>query len=348
MNLIKLITEEIEIQEKRKSQFGLETKKIIDNARQQFVRNNKMWGGMVQFKAEDIREERKIIGFHENQKVINVPKNNKNLVELLGIKVFEGVRDNFKYPLWNNIIYQNDDFKNLPYAIYNEADTGYDKDTLSFEAKKCYINVAYSGEILRSSNSSIQNALTEDALKQFYDKALFEGLLKNVPNQTPQTATTKEDIINYLDGASGQHQGIFIIGKKAFQTILKMGDVIKNNLVFDAIPYMVYESRYLPSAALIYFNPSETYMAQFGAFDMTVDNVTDRIKDIIHVHLEGYFDCDTANPTNNILYVAEPSGDDTDPSSGDTTPQESGTTEPTESGDTTPSDSGDTPTNEGE
>lgn len=340
MNLIKLITEEIEIQEKRKSQFGLETKKIIDNARQQFVRNNKMWGGMVQFKAEDIREERKIVGFHENQKVINAPKNNKNLVELLDIKVFEGVRDNFKYPLWNSTIYQNDDFRNLPNAIYNQADTGYYKDTLSFEAKKCYINVSYSGEILRASNSSIQNALTEDALKQFYDKALFSGLINNALNQTTQTATTKEDIINYLDGASEQHQGIFIIGKKAFQTIIKMGDVIKNNLVFDAIPYMVYESRYLPSTALIYFNPSETYLAQFGAFDMTVDNVTDRIKNIIHVHLEGYFDCDTANPTNNILYVAEPSEDVTPSESGDTTPQESGTTEPTESGDTTPTNEG--------
>ncbi len=342
MNLIKLINEEIEIQEQRKSQFGLEAKKIIDNARQQFVRNSKMWGGMVQFKAEDIKEQRNIVGFHENQKVINAPKNNKNLVELLDIKIFEGVRDNFKYPLWNNTIYSNDDFRNLPYAIYNEADTGYYKDTLSFEAKKCYINVAYSGEILRASNSSIQNALTEDALKQFYDKALFEGLIKNAPNQTPQTATTKEDIINYLDGASGQHQGIFIIGKKAFQTLIKMGDVIKNNLVFDAIPYMVYESNYLPSTALIYFNPSETYLAQFGAFDMTVDNVTDRIKNIIHVHLEGYLDCDTANPTNNILYLAEPT------ESGTTEPSDSGDTTPSDSGDTTPSDSGDTPTNEGE
>ena len=107
---------------------------------------------------------------------------------------------------------------------------------------------------------------------------------------------------------------------------------------------MVYESNYLPSTALIYFNPSETYLAQFGAFDMTVDNVTDRIKNIIHVHLEGYFDCDTANPTNNILYLAEP----TEPSGDDTEPSDIGDTTPSDSGDTTPSDSGDTPTNEGE
>ncbi len=349
MNIIQLVKEECERISKKGTYLSMEAENIKKRAKEKFLLSQRQPMGTIQFMANDVMpEERKIVGFRENERIINVPYHTTNLVQKLNINVFEGAQSNFKMPMWNNTIYSNDDFRNLPNAIYNTADTLTELDrktTLDFTAKKYYINVNYSGTVVRAACTSIQDALTEDALKQIYDAVLFEGLKKNAPyGVAPMTATTKTDIITYLDGAKGQHAGIFVMGQKAFQTLLKMGDIIKNNLVLEALPYMVYESRYLPSDALIYFNPEDVKIAQFGGFDMVVDNITDRPKDIIHVHLEGYFDADTMHATNGLLYVAEPSEDVTPSESGDTTPQESGTTEPTE-----PTESGDTtPTNEGE
>ena len=339
MNIINLINEERDRQDKKKNSLGIEATKAVKNAEEQFKRSQIVPVGTVQFMAKDVEtRDNKIQGFRENLDIIHTPKSNTNLVEMLNIKVFEGVKNNFKMPLWNNTIYANDDMEHLPYYIYNESDTMRlnTKTTLEFVAKKRYINVAYSGEVLKAASTSIQDALTADALKQIYDEVLFGVLYENATSTTPQTATTKEDIITYLDGAKGQHKGIFVVGKTAFQTMLKMDGLINNNLIFGAIPYVVYVSKYLPHNATIYFNPDDVYLAQFGAFDMTVDNVTDRVKDIIHVHLEGYFDGSTVNQTNNYLIVEEPTDDeqDAEPASGDTESGEtivdltSGTTEP--------------------
>jgi len=326
MNLFNLVDEQLQIAEKRKSNFSIEGTKIIKNAKEKFLKSQIVPIGQIQFRAADVTTAhaplyQEVIG----KQVIHKPYNTTNLVEMFGIKVIEGCKQNFTYPLWDGNIERGD-------SIFYNPDTGTQPTKyLEFTATSFYENLQYSIEVINASSSDLQAALSEDALKQIYDAVIFRGLFfTNLPRQ----ASTITQLKNYLYNNS-QYNGIVVMSPLCFNTLLKWSDnypnLFKDNMLFGVFPYIVYDSKYLGMSKLVYFNPDDLLIAQFGGFDVTVDHLTERVKGIIKLHVEGWFDIKSKHYTDGALSIpldsdgTEPTEDDT--TDGDDTPTEDDTTD---------------------
>ena len=68
--------------------------------------------------------------------------------------------------------------------------------------------------------------------------------------------------------------------------------------------------------SFLFFNPNDVVMAQFGAFDATVDNVTRRLSGEINLFIDAYFDTHSKSPIVFGL-IQQPTTTEDDTTDGD-------------------------------
>lgn len=382
MNLFKLINENLEIQEKTKTNYSIEATKVMNRAKDLFLKSQITPTGQIQFRADDVTEDEPQwthngpIYSNAEKKVYHNAKFTANIPNMLGIRILEGCKANFDFPIWNQTVESSDDIQKLsllypttqsdkdqhasnigpnfeagspyPYYIYLDDGTINKVDTnsvtakdgcLHFKSKKYYVRNIYSDELVRYSESSIQNAIQEDAINEIYNTALLNCLVSDsmfaLTGSTLTPYTTTDQILQMIQqsgvGENGILKGTFILSSKAFYTIQKLThnneNVVKDNLLFGRYEFII--SDLLPrhtEGSFLFFNPNDVIMAQFGAFDVTADNVTRRLSGEIKLYIDAYFDAHSKSPIVFGL-IQEPTPEPTD----DTEPTDEPTdnTEPT-------------------
>lgn len=377
MNLFKLVNEDLQLKEKKKENYSIEATKVMKRAKDLFLKAQINPVGTIQFRGDDVvgdepqwthngpmfyDVETKI--YHQSKFTTNIPK-------LLNIRILEGCKANFNFPIWKQTVETSDDLSKLkllypttqsdisqtssnvgpnyhttsPYTYYIYLDDGtinlLDTNTTSpkdnclhFKSKKYYVRNVYSSELVRNEESSIQEAITEDAINEIYNTAFLSGLASdsmfavNPLSGTLTPYTTTDEILQMIQqsgvGTNGILNGTFILSSMAFNTLQKLThngeNVVKNNLLFGMYNYIV--SDLVPrhsEGSFLFFNPNDVIMAQFGAFDATVDNVTRRLSGEINLFIDAYFDTHSKSPIVFGL-IQQPTTTEDDTTDGDDTP----------------------------
>jgi hypothetical protein len=362
MNILEIVNEKMELKKGERKAPSIETAKMEKRAKDSFIKAQITPTGNFQFRADETTEptpKKVIYGWYGKREIWHTPAHTENIFDKLGLNIIENCQNNFTMPLWSNTVNVNDDIATINLQnendfIYNVPDTrgNYEpRNFLKFTAEKFYVNVSVSNWAIKGSNTSVQEAITADALNQIYDQVFFHSLLPKTSNESNTAALnyveTLGELKAYLYGKSTQHKGTVIMGKTAYGTLLNWKDddgkrLIKDGLIFGDIPFIVYENRYLTTDGLMYVNTEDIITAQFGGFDASYDDVTDRVRDIVKIRVEGYFCLRTKGyphpsqpyDVGGVYIRRNTDGTDTTPSSGDTESGEtivdltSGTTEP--------------------
>ena len=212
-------------------------------------------------------------------------------------RYLEGLSANAKYPI----------FRGNCSRWENEQGQAPNTDSVTLSPHRLYSEISYSDTLIRSTDETLQNALSDDLISNIYnkvestllsDKDTTDGNplgLFAILSPTETTAFT----INVFASAekdfykSGAKQPIYIFSPSAFaKTKATFKELFKNGR-FDDIEYIVtntMQDNYILLADLNYL-----LIGSFGALDVSVDDVTEKISGKTRLLCNSYWDWSLTN-----------------------------------------------------
>ena len=189
------------------------------------------------------------------------------------------------------------DWKDVGYGITANTDTLSSK---YLTPHRLTTQVDFSVDILRQSGK-FHNEVNAILIKAIYNK-LVESILSDSAETSDQpkgifngvsssTISTLSDLATLqYDGDKQKTQNVWIISPKAKAEILKLNPILFNDGKFLGSDFIL-ENR-VQDGYIAYLPLDLVVVAQFGAVQITVDNVTDVVNGNVKTYIETYFDFD--------------------------------------------------------
>ena len=131
-------------------------------------------------------------------------------------------------------------------------------------------------------NKLVQSILTDDAATTDKPKGIFNGI-------SATTISALTDVISMqYNGDKEKTNNVWIISPKAKAEILKLNPTLFNDGKFMGNDY-IFENR-MKDGLIAYLPLNLITVAQFGAVEITVDNVTDVVNGNVKTYIDSYFD----------------------------------------------------------
>ena len=212
-------------------------------------------------------------------------------------RYLEGLQANAKYPI----------FRSNCSRWENEQGQDQTTDSVTLSPHRLYSEISYSDTLIRSTDETLQNALSDDLISNIYnkvestllsDKDTTDGNPKGLftlVTPTETTALTSNVFANAEKDffASGAKQPIYIFSPSAFAKTKATFKELFINGKFDDIEYIVtntMQDNYILLADLNYL-----LVGSFGSLDVQVDDVTEKISGKTRLLLNSHWDWNVTN-----------------------------------------------------
>jgi hypothetical protein len=212
-------------------------------------------------------------------------------------RMMEGLTANAKYPI----------FRTNCSRWENEQGQDQTTDSVTLSPHRLFSEISYSVSLIKSTDETLQNALTQDLLNDIFNKVESTLLsdksatdcnplgLFAILSPTETTALT----INVFASAekefykSGAKQPIFIFSPSAFAKTKETLKELFSNGRFNDVEYVVtnnMEDNYILLADLSYL-----LVGSFGSLDVQIDDVTEKISGKTRLLLNSFWDWNVTN-----------------------------------------------------
>ena len=212
-------------------------------------------------------------------------------------RYLEGLTSNAKYP----IIATNCS------KWENEAEGTQTTDGVTLSPHRLYSEVSYSDTLIKSTDETLQNALTQDLVNDIYNKVestLFadsdetdgnpKGLFSIV---TPTTADTLNiNVFAEMEKdffKSGAKQPLFIFSPSAFAATKATFKEQFINGKFNDVEYIVTNN--MQDDYILLCDLSYLVIGSFGSLDINVDDVTEKVSGKTRLLCNSYWDWNVTN-----------------------------------------------------
>ena len=210
------------------------------------------------------------------------------------ITFYPSLKANLKAPYYDE---NSCDWKEVGYGITANTDTITSK---YLTPHRLTTQVDFSVDILRQ-NKDFYNEVNDILIKAIYNK-----LVETILSDGAETSDKPKGIFNGVscttissladlatmqyDGDKLKTQNVWIISPKAKAEILKLNPIIFNDNKFLGNDYIL-ENR-MQDGLIAYLPLNLITVAQFGAVEVTVDNITDVVNGNVKTYIDTYFDFD--------------------------------------------------------
>lgn len=279
MNILQSINQII-----KKEPFNYETKNELKQCAQANKRAQINSIGQLQIRA--------ISASGNAQTSVNKPMTQqrpKNLIEDLGIKYMGELSSNFVYPIIDgNASQWATEFEE---ASVNTTEF----KSIALQPKRNVTYVEYSKDVILNPSTDVANAIQEDLLNAVFEKV--QGTMFNDIVDTANTISISgcDDIIDFEYSASTQNisNSVYLVSPNAARALKKMknGDtpIYLNGMINGC---KVYETPSLTGNTIILGDFTKLLLAQWGSFDIVVDDVTMANKGIVRLIINSYWNWD--------------------------------------------------------
>ena len=212
-------------------------------------------------------------------------------------RYLEGLQANAKYPI----------FRSNCSRWENEEGQDQTTDNVTLSPHRLYSEISYSATLIRSTDETLQNALSEDLLSNIYnkvestllsDKDETDGNPKGLFNLLTPTETTALTINVFASAeknfySSGAKAPLYVFSPSAFAATKATFKELFKNGRFNDIEYVVtanMQDDYLLLCDLTYL-----LIGSFGSLDISVDDVTEKISGKTRLLCNSYWDWSVTN-----------------------------------------------------
>ena len=212
-------------------------------------------------------------------------------------RYLEGLQANAKYPI----------FRSNCSRWENEQGQAPNTDSVILQPHRLYSEISYSDTLIKSTDETLQNALSEDLLNNLYDKVestllsdkdTTDGNPKGLFNMLTPTETTALTINIFATAEkefylSGAKAPLYIFSPSAFAKVKATFKELFSNGRFDDVEYIVtanMEDNYILLADLNYL-----LIGSFGSLDVSVDDVTEKISGKTRLLLNSFWEWNVTN-----------------------------------------------------
>ena len=210
-----------------------------------------------------------------------------NLIDELGVKFISGLSSNFSYPRIDN---------NTSVWV-NETEEG-NVNNATFEGvtltpRRLLTYLEYSNELILNPNTDVAGAIEEDVINSILDK-VQSTMFNDIYDATnAETITSVNDIVAFELAASNKkiNNGVYLVSPTAaskLKLVLNGSMPIYFNGMMNG--FRVIETPSLDGEKIIFGDWSKLLLGQWGATDITVDNVTAQNRGVIRLLANNYFD----------------------------------------------------------
>jgi len=212
-------------------------------------------------------------------------------------RMMEGLQANAKYPI----------IKSNCSRWENESGDTHTTDSVTLSPHRLYSEVSYSDSLIKSTDETLQNALSEDLLNNIYDKVEStllsdkdetDGNPKGLFNMLTPTETTALTINVFAEMekdffASGAKAPLYIFSPSAFAKAKETFKELFINGRFDDIEYIVTNT--MQDDYILLCDLSYLLIGAFGALDINVDDVTEKVSGKTRLLCNSYWDWNVTN-----------------------------------------------------
>ena len=146
-------------------------------------------------------------------------------------------------------------------------------------------------------NKLVESILSDDAETTDEPKGIFNGISATTISTIADLATLQ------YNGDKQKTNNVWVISPKAKAEILKLNPTLFNDGKFLGSPY-ISENR-MQDGLIAYLPLDLVVVAQFGAVEVTVDNVTDVVNGNVKTYITTYFDFDFLDDSKIQLGIFE-------------------------------------------
>ena len=212
-------------------------------------------------------------------------------------RYLEGLASNAKYPIFSSDCSRWE----------NEQGQTPNTDSVILQPHRLYSEISYSDTLIRSTDETLQNALSDDLISNIYnkvestllsDKSATDGNplgLFAILSPTETTALT----INVFASAekefykSGAKQPIFIFSPSAFAKTKETLKELFSNGRFNDVEYVVTNT--MQDNYILLCDLSYLLIGSFGSLDVNVDDVTEKVNGKTRLLINSYWDWNVTN-----------------------------------------------------
>lgn len=212
-----------------------------------------------------------------------------NLIEQLGIKYIGGLSSNFVYPIisGNNCKWEDET------SQVDESNTAFSAITLQPRRLASYVE--YSRDVVMNPSTQVAEAIQEDLLNSVISKVQSTMLNELYDSAHTMSISGYNDIVNLEYSAASKNisNAVYVVSPSAAKSLKTMTNGNSPILVNGKIDNcQVYETPSLSGDTIIFGDFSKVLIGQFGAYDVTIDNVTKAKDGIIRLTINSYWDFD--------------------------------------------------------
>jgi len=212
-------------------------------------------------------------------------------------RMMEGLQANAKYPI----------IKSNCSRWENEQGQAPNTDSVTLSPHRLYSEISYSGTLIKSTDETLQNALSDDLINNIYNKV--ESTMLSDKSETDgnplglfailsPTETTALTINVFAEMEkdfykSGAKAPLYIFSPSAFAQTKEVFKELFSNGRFNDVEYVVtnnMEDNYILLADLNYL-----LIGAFGALDINVDDVTEKVSGKTRLLCNSYWDWSVTN-----------------------------------------------------
>lgn len=227
-----------------------------------------------------------------------------NLIDELGVKYIGGLSSNFSYPRIDN--------NTSEWVNENEQGTltGAAFEGVNLSPRRLLSYVEYSNEVVLNPNTDVAGAIEEDMIGSIWEKVQATMFNDIYTDATPTTLANYNDIVAFELAASQKkiNGGVYVVSPTAASKLKKMMNgntpVMVNGYMNG---YRVIETPSLDGESIIFADWSKLLLGQWGALDITVDNVTKSPQGIVKLIINSYWDWGMIDP-NGFAFATTASG----------------------------------------
>ena len=212
-------------------------------------------------------------------------------------RMMEGLTSNAKYPI----------IKSNCSRWENESGDTHTTDSVTLKPHRLYSEISYSDTLIRSTDETLQNALTQDLLNDIYNKVestLFadsdetDGNPKGLFSMITPTETTALTINVFANAEkdffkSGAKAPLFIFSPSAFAKAKESFKELFVNGRFDDVEYIVTNN--MADDYILLCDLSYLLVGSFGSLDVQVDDVTEKVSGKTRLLCNSFWDWNVTN-----------------------------------------------------
>lgn len=228
------------------------------------------------------------------------------------ITFYPSLKANLKAPYfdentceWKDVGYgisANTDTLTSKYLTPHRLTTQTDFSVMILRQSKDFYNEVNDLLVKAIFNKLVESILSDSAETTYKPKGIFNGISATTISTLADLATLQ------YDGDKQKTNNVWIISPKAKSEILKLNPLIFNDGKFLGSDYIC-ENR-MQDGLIAYLPLNLITLAQFGAVEITVDNITDVVNGNVKTYIDTYFDFDYLDNSKMQLGTFEAAEED--------------------------------------